>query len=233
MKIAVLGLDDFTAGKKSLIDDRVSALEELVKPSKTTFITLELLDASSAKEADAIICEKDAKLDLIISDMVVIENRMSRAVEGEDTNIFKKAQAVLEKNLCLCEGDFTEEEKKTLFGTNLASIRPVNFVDKAAGYDGDKILFDAYYAAGTICFITGAKDKELRAWPIKKGTPALEAAGVIHSDIQRGFIKAEIIDYNDLIKAGSLHLAKPHMHLEGKEYVMKDCDFVSTFRFNV
>ena len=85
-------------------------------------------------------------------------------------------------------------------------------------------MFESFYAFGMICFITGAKDKELKAWPIKKGATAYDAAGAIHSAIQQKFIKAEIIGYEDVVKAGGLAQAKQYMHLEGREYVMKDGD---------
>jgi len=233
MKIAVVGLADFAPGKKTLVDERLDTLEGLIKPSKTTPVNIELTDASSLKVADAVMCEKEAKLDLIISDLEAVENRLYAAKDETETKLFTRAKDILEKNLCLCEENFTDEEKKILFNYNLVSIKPVYFVDKAQNTPPEKILFDAYYAAGMICFFTGAKDKELRAWPIKKGTPALEAAGEIHSDIKRGFIKAEVVSSADLIKAGSIIAAKHSTRLEGKEYIMQDGDFVINFRFNV
>lgn len=83
-------------------------------------------------------------------------------------------------------------------------------------------------------FLTAGKP-EVRAWTIKKGTKAPEAAGKIHSDIQRGFIKAEIVSYNDLIKEeGSMNAVKEKglLRQEGKDYIMQDGDIV-LFRFNV
>lgn len=83
-------------------------------------------------------------------------------------------------------------------------------------------------------FLTAGKP-EVRAWTIKKGTKAPEAAGKIHSDIQRGFIKAEIVSYNDLIKEkGSMNSVKEKglLRQEGKDYIMQDGDIV-LFRFNV
>ena len=82
-------------------------------------------------------------------------------------------------------------------------------------------------------FLTAGKP-EVRAWTIKKGTKAPDAAGKIHSDIQRGFIKAEIVSYNDLIKEGSMNTIKEKglMRVEGKDYIMQDGDIV-LFRFNV
>lgn len=82
-------------------------------------------------------------------------------------------------------------------------------------------------------FLT-AGEPEVRAWTIKIGTKAPEAAGKIHTDIQRGFIRAEIVSYDDLIKEGSMNAVKEKglLRLEGKEYVMQDGD-IALFRFNV
>ncbi len=90
-----------------------------------------------------------------------------------------------------------------------------------------------FRALGLTTFLT-AGPKETRAWTIPAGATAPEAAGVIHSDFQRGFIKAEIVSYDDLVKAGSLAAARAagRVRVEGKDYVMHDGD-VAEFRFNV
>ncbi len=82
-------------------------------------------------------------------------------------------------------------------------------------------------------FLT-AGSPEVRAWTIKKGTKAPEAAGKIHSDIERGFIRAEIVSFDDLMREGSMVAAKEKglVRSEGKEYIMQDGDIV-LFRFNV
>ena len=97
----------------------------------------------------------------------------------------------------------------------------------------DKVIKTSYDLLGLMSFLT-AGEPEVRAWTIKKGTKAPEAAGKIHSDIERGFIRAEIISYDDLIKEGSVAAVKEKglMRLEGKDYVMQDGDIV-LFRFNV
>ena len=86
---------------------------------------------------------------------------------------------------------------------------------------------------GLQTFLT-AGPKESRAWTIRQGATAPEAAGVIHTDFQRGFIKAEIVSYDDLVDAGSMVEARSRgkVRLEGKDYVMRDGDVVE-FRFNV
>ena len=98
----------------------------------------------------------------------------------------------------------------------------------------DKLVQASYKLLGLISFLT-AGPQEARAWTIKRGTPAPQAAGKIHSDIDRGFIRAEVIHYDDLVAhGGNLASAKEKglVRIEGKEYIMKDGDVV-LFRFNV
>jgi len=97
----------------------------------------------------------------------------------------------------------------------------------------NKLIREAYKLLYLITFFT-AGEKEARAWTVKKGTKAPQAAGKIHSDFERGFIAAEVINYEDYIKVGSLSKAKELglVRLEGKDYEIKDGDIVY-FRFNV
>ncbi|MGB9679201.1 MAG: redox-regulated ATPase YchF [Thermoanaerobacteraceae bacterium] len=97
----------------------------------------------------------------------------------------------------------------------------------------NNIIRHGYSLLGLITFFT-AGPKEVHAWTIKKGTKAPQAAGKIHSDFEKGFIKAEVLSYEDLVKAGSYNLAKEMglLRLEGKDYIIKDGDIV-VFRFNV
>jgi ribosome-binding ATPase YchF (GTP1/OBG family) len=97
----------------------------------------------------------------------------------------------------------------------------------------DRLIQSSYSLLNLISFLT-AGPKEIRAWTIDKGTKAVEAAGKIHTDIQRGFIRAETIGFDELIKAGSMHKAKELglVRSEGKEYIVKDGDVI-LFLFNV
>lgn len=97
----------------------------------------------------------------------------------------------------------------------------------------DKVIKASYKLLGLMSFLT-AGEPEVRAWTIKIGTKAPQAAGKIHSDIERGFIRAEVVSYDDLIREGSMNAVKEKglMRLEGKEYIMRDGDIV-LFRFNV
>lgn len=93
------------------------------------------------------------------------------------------------------------------------------------------LITTAYNLLNLITFFT-ANENELRAWPIPEGTPAPQAAGKVHSDMERGFIRAEVIHYNDIATLSSMKEAKDHglMHLEGKDYIVQDGDMIF-FRF--
>ena len=97
----------------------------------------------------------------------------------------------------------------------------------------DKLIATSYRLLGLMSFLTAGED-ETRAWTIKIGTKAPQAAGKIHTDFERGFIKAEVVNYKDLLEQGSLAAAREKglVGMEGKEYVVKDGDVI-LFRFNV
>ncbi|MGN1221635.1 MAG: DUF933 domain-containing protein, partial [Christensenellales bacterium] len=97
----------------------------------------------------------------------------------------------------------------------------------------DKLVRSSYRLLGLISYLT-AGQKEVRAWTIKKGTLAPQAAGVIHTDFEKGFIKAEVVPYDTLVECGSYTKAKElgKVRMEGKDYEVQDGD-VMLFRFNV
>ena len=97
----------------------------------------------------------------------------------------------------------------------------------------EKLIRASYHILGLMSFLTAGED-ETRAWTIKIGTKAPQAAGKIHSDFERGFIKAEVVNYRDLLEQGSLSAAREKglVGIEGKDYVVKDGDVI-LFRFNV
>jgi len=116
-----------------------------------------------------------------------------------------------------------EEEEKQMFLEDLG----------VSGSGLDRLIAASYKLLGLLSFLT-AGPKEVRAWTITKGTKAPGAAGKIHSDFERGFIRAEIVSYDDLIAAGTYNAAKEkgQVRIEGKDYVVQDGDII-LFRFNV
>ena len=116
-----------------------------------------------------------------------------------------------------------DDEEKSMFLEDLGL--------KESGLE--KLIKASYKLLGLISYLTAGED-ETRAWTIKVGTKAPQAAGKIHTDFERGFIKAEVVNYKDLLEQGSLSAAKEKglVGMEGKEYVVKDGDVI-LFRFNV
>ena len=123
-----------------------------------------------------------------------------------------------------------EEELASLSDDELEEFK-MEFGIKQLGLP--KLINASYSLLGLISFLT-AGEKEVRAWTIKKGTKAPQAAGVIHTDFERGFIKAEVVKYEDLVASGNFNNAKEQgkVRMEGKDYVVCDGD-VMLFRFNV
>ena len=126
--------------------------------------------------------------------------------------------AQFEAELC----DMSDEEKKMF-------LSEIGLEESGL----DRIINEGYSLLGLMSFLT-AGQPEVRAWTIKKGTKAPQAAGKIHTDFERGFIRAEVVNFDDLMKCGSMTAAKENglLRLEGKDYIMQDGDIV-LFRFNV
>ena len=123
-----------------------------------------------------------------------------------------------------------EEEISRLAPADQAEfLRDLGLPDRAL----DRVLHAAYELLGLISFLTVGED-ECRAWSIPAGTPAVRAAGAIHSDLEKGFIRAEVVPWQELLDAGSLAACRQRgsLRLEGKEYVVQDGDVI-TIRFNV
>ena len=140
--------------------------------------------------------------------------------------------------------DFAETEKSEVMVISAKIEEEIASLDKdekemfleelGASESGlDKLIKASYRLLGLISYLTAGKP-EVRAWTIEQGTKAPQAAGKIHTDFERGFIRAEVVAYDDLMECGSMQAAKEKglVRSEGKEYVVKDGDIV-LFRFNV
>ena len=122
--------------------------------------------------------------------------------------------------------------------SELAQLEPAEATEMRAGYGiqesgGDRVVAASFRLMGLVSFFSTASG-EVRAWPIPAGTEAQKAAGKIHTDMERGFIRAEVIAFDDLVRAGSMAEAKRKgmLRMEGKTYVVQDGDVI-TFLFNV
>jgi len=232
MKISAFALSEIVLGKHNVKDGRLDQADKLVKAKKKTYPLVEIVSEAEALEADAIIIPKDAKMDLILRDLDFVETRLTRDPEEKEKTLLNKMKAALEKEEFISTLGLSSEEKELISGYGLLTLKPIVVINKEDAGDMVSLLPKVLTESGFICFLT-VGDKENRAWLIKKGTTAWEASGVIHSDIQQGFIRAEIISFADFIQAGGETQVKQagKMRLEQKEYIMQDADLVN-FRFN-
>jgi len=227
--------------------------------------------------------------ELILTDLVQIENRITRLKKEKDSaresELMGRLKAALEAEQLLRDLELTHEDLALIAGFRFLSLKPllllVNQHEEAAeaalakdvselaqskkldliSMSGrvemeiaqlapeeqreflqdlgiaeparDRFIRAAYSLLDLVSFLTAGED-ECRAWSIRRGTSAHKAAGVIHSDIERGFIRAEVVRFEDLIEFGSEARCREQgkLRLEGKEYVVQDGDVVH-FRFNV
>ena len=196
-------------------------------------------------------------LELIFSDIEILERRIAKTSKG--ARMDKK----LAKELELLEKIKAHLEDGQLANPHVANVRKLaaeegsevfvicaQIEQEIAELDDDekamfledlglkqsgleKLIKASYSLLGLLSYLTAGED-ETRAWTIKKGTKAPQAAGKIHTDFERGFIRAEVVNYKDLLECGSLAAAREKglVGLEGKEYVVQDGDVI-LFRFNV
>lgn len=232
MKIAVFSIPEINLGRHNIKDARLDEVDKITKAKKKTYIQVELAGQDSSSEADAILALKDSMADLILKDLEFVESRLSRAEQETEKALLIKLKGLLEKEELIFNAPLSEEEKKSMSGYGLLTNGPVIAAERSDLEDLNKLLERAVKESGFISFFTTG-EKETRAWLIRKGATAWEASGAIHSDIQKGFIRAEIISYDDFIRSGGETQAKQagKMRLEQKDYVMQDCD-LANFRFN-
>lgn len=233
MKIGIIGIDGFSAGKSNLIDSRVETLKQMFNSPKKVYIQAEIItDKEKLIESDGILCPESSKIDLVINDIEFVEARLERSTDELEKKLFTRFKEQLDKEKLLSGIILSEEEKKMISGYDLLSIKPVYLAKPEELEDKEKLLLTAYYHLGYISFFT-AGDKDAHAWPIKKGATAWEASGAIHSDIQKGFIRAEVVSFGELTADGSLSRSRSnnHIRLEMKDYIVQDGDYI-VFRCN-
>lgn len=227
-----------------ILERRIDAVKKALKGDKTLAPKLELLERimgalSEGKTARSLDYTED-ELDML-SDVALLTIKpviyVANVSESDIADISKNehygklaefAKSEKSEVIPVCaeiEAEIAEldDDEKEMFLSDLGI--------KESGLD--RLIKASYSLLGLISYLT-AGPKEVRAWTIKKGTKAPQAAGKIHSDFERGFIRAEIVSFDDLVKCGSMNAAKEKglVRSEGKDYVICDGDIV-LFRFNV
>ncbi len=207
-----------------------------------------------AGEIDSIHDAKIVNLELILADFEVVAKRLEdKGLEQKQKQVLEKIKKVLDKGEMASQAGLTDEEKQQVMELNLLTLKPMVYLintnqakvsqlardssKKAIGEnevivlsakDGGAPLSElikiAYRTLGLITFYTSKGGQEVRAWPFRVGETALSAAEEVHTDIAKGFIKAEVINWQDLVRLGSWQAAKKSgkIRLEGKDYQVQD-----------
>jgi ribosome-binding ATPase YchF (GTP1/OBG family) len=232
MKIALFGISEIKLGRHNLKDPRLDQADKLVEAQKKVHAQVEVVDDDQLLDADAILGTPNSRADLILKDLEFVETRLGRDPQPAERAALQKLQALLESDRFIFSSGLTPAELEAVSAHNFFTNKPITIAAPEELRDIDALLLKTFAAAGYISFLT-VGGKENRAWPIRNGLTAWEAAGTIHTDIQKGFIRAEIISYADFIAAGGETQAKRagKLRLELKTYLMQDYDLVN-FRFN-
>lgn len=232
MKICLFGVAGFPIGKHNLKDRRLDQTHKLVEAKSKTYAQVELVPEAQVGEADSILVSREAFDDLLLRDLEFVETRLSRNPPEAEAAALSKIKAALESEKTVRQAGLSAEEMQALAAQSFVTNKPVVIASPSELSEPEALLLRAFAESGYICFLT-VGGKENRAWPIRQGITAWEAAGSIHSDMQKGFIRAEIISFADFIEAGGETQAKRagKLRLETKQYVMQDYDLVN-FRFN-
>jgi small GTP-binding protein len=197
-------------------------------------------------------------LELILADFETVARRLSdKKLDTKQVEVLEKIKKILEAGKKAREARLDDEEKKIMTEFNLLTFKPMIYVINtnkekvsqltielfkkvtredevlilSATSDGQalsELIKKAYQTLGLITFYTTKGGKEVRAWPIKKGSTAIEAAGIVHTDMARGFIKAEVISEDQLVAFKSWTEAKKagKIRVEGKNYQIQDREVV-------
>jgi hypothetical protein len=232
MKIALLGISEIKLGRHNLKDPRLDLADKLVAADKKTPAQVEIVGEDALLDADAMLASTEGKADLILKDLEFVETRLGRDPQAVEKDALEKIKGLLEAEQLLLSAGLPAETLQAVAAHNFYTNKPVTVATPEDLQNPDALLLRAFAEAGWISFLT-VGGKENRAWPIRKGTTAWEAAGTIHTDLQKGFIRAEIIGFQDFSEAGGETQAKRagKQRLETKQYVMQDYDVVN-FRFN-
>jgi hypothetical protein len=232
MKVALFGVVGVPLGKHKVKDPRMDLADKLVEADKKTYAQVDVVGEDEALTADAIVASPNGRFDLIVKDLEFVETRLTRNPPAGEQAVLEKIKASLEGERLVAQSGVTPEESQIVGAHAFFTAKPVVLAEAADVEKFDEFLPRVISESGYISFLT-VGGLENRAWLIKQGATAPEAGGVIHTDIHKGFIRAEIIGFADFSAAGGETQAKRanKQRLETKTYVMQDYDLVN-FRFN-
>jgi hypothetical protein len=229
MKICFSGFD-LPEGKVKYQDDKVITLEQKCQAQKVTPFYVEFLKNDFA-HGDGIVIARDRLLDLVILDLEKLENRRERTSDAQEKELLDKCLDYLEKEIPLCDVDFTDDELACLRSLAPASLKPTVIEERQPQVND---IIKKVLRKSDIVFFYTADRKEVRSWPVRKDSDIVTCAGKIHSDLARGFIKADVVNYQDFIQVHNMREARSRglVRLVDRDYAIREGDIIE-IRFNI
>jgi hypothetical protein len=229
MKICSLGFD-LPEGKIKYQDERVITLDQKLSPKKITPFYAEFT-CDDFSHSDGFLVARERVWDLLILDMEKLEGRRDRTGDGAEAELMTKCLNYLEQEVPLCDGDFSDAELSLLRTLAPLSLKPTLILTEAPELN-DAITM-ILKKSGIIFFYTADK-KEVHAWPVPRDSDIVTCAGKIHSDLARGFIKADIVNYDDFLQVYKMQEARSKglVKLVDRDYIIHEGDIIE-IRFNI
>jgi ribosome-binding ATPase YchF (GTP1/OBG family) len=229
MKICSIGFD-LPEGKVKYQDERVITLDQKLSPKKITPFYVEF-SHEDFSHCDGFLVARERVWDLLILDMDKLETRRERSTDGVEKELLAKCLNYLEQEVPLCDERFTEEELSLLKALAPLSLKPTVILGEAP--EPNEAITLLLKKSGIIFFYTADK-KEVHAWPVPQDSDIVTCAGKIHSDLARGFIKADIVKYDDFLKVYNMQEARSKglVKLVDRAYTIQEGDIIE-IRFNI
>src|SRR5580692_2891770 len=207
MKICLFGITGIPIGNHNVKDPRLDQVHQLVEAQKKSYAQVVLADPKELAVCDAILTSRAALSDLLMKDLDFVETRLGRDAGEAERKVLEKMAEALISETPVGKMGLTAEDLTAISAHSFVTSRPVVVAGDEEVAAPDALLVRALAESGYISFLT-VGGKENRAWPIRAGMTAWEAAGSVHTDMQKGFIRAEIISFADFAAAGGETEAK-------------------------
>jgi len=229
MKICCIGFD-LPEGKVKYQDDLVITLDQKLSPKKISPFYVEFT-RDDFSHCDGFLVAQEKIWDLLILDLEKLEARRDRTADAAEKELLDKCLRYLEQEVPLCDVQFTEAELTLVKVLVPLSLKPTLIAAEAP--EVNDAIARLLKKSGLIFFYTADK-KEVRSWPVQQDSDIVTCAGKIHSDLARGFIKADIVNYDDFMQVYNMQeaRAKGLVKLVDRDYTIHAGDIIE-IRFNV
>jgi ribosome-binding ATPase len=229
MKIGFSGVE-LPEGKVKFRDEKLVALQEKDNPKKVSPFFVEFIRNEFVR-VDVIVLHTEKMLDILILDMEKIETRWERTEDQAEKLLMQRCMEILENEVPLCDADLSREERDLLKAAAPVTLKPVMRIEGPV--DVNDIISEAIERADYMFFYTSGP-RESHAWLVKKNSDILSCAAKIHSDLARGFIRGDVVAFEDYMHCHNFNECKSKglARVVERDYIVRPDDIIE-IRFNI